>query len=163
MSELSKTIKPLHECIDSINKGCQESIVSSIKYHRDQCAEKIAKAERNRPIMALLDAAGFKIKTYYWDHGADFKVELGFFPSTRAGSRALADELRTIRLLIDTKLGTPGKELADDGESKGHVLFTLQPPDLPGMRITYTRRLSRGAKCKIVTTRSTYRRLVCEV
>jgi hypothetical protein len=161
MSELSKTIKPLQECIDNIKKGCAESTESSIKYHKDQCAEKIAKVERNRPIMALLDAAGFKIKTYYWDHGTDLKVELGFFPSTRAGSRSLADKLRTIRQLIDAKLGTPGKELAD--ESKGHVLFTLQPPDFPGMRITYTRRLPRGAKCKIVTTRSTSRRLVCEV
>jgi hypothetical protein len=163
MSELSKTIKPLSECIDNIKKGCEESIESSVKYHRDQCAEKIAKVERSRPIMALLDAAGFKIMTYYWDHGADFKVELGFFPSTKSGSRALADILRTIRQLIDAKLGTPGKELADDGESKGHVLFTLQPTDFPGMRITYTRRLPRAAKCKIVTTRSTYRRLVCEV
>jgi hypothetical protein len=163
MSDLSKTVKPLQECIDTIKKGCEESIESSIKYHRDQCAEKVAKVERNRPIMALLDGAGFRIKAYYWDHGADFKVELGFFPSTKSGSRALAGQLRTIRQLIDVKLGTPGKELADDGESKGHVLFTLQPPDLPGMRITYTRRLPRGAKCKIVTTRSTYRRLICEV
>jgi hypothetical protein len=163
MSELSKIVKPLQECIDSIKKGCKESIESSIKYHRDQCTEKIAKVERNRPIMALLDAAGFKIKTYYWDHGADFKVELGFFPSTKSGSRALAENLRTIRQLLDAKLGTLGKELADNGESKGHVVFTLQPPDFPGMRITYTRRLPRGAKCKIVTTRSTYRRLVCDV
>jgi hypothetical protein len=155
MSELSKATKPLQECIECIKKGCDESIESSIKYHRDQCDEKIAKVERNRPIMALLDAAGFKIKTYYWDHGADFKVELGFFPSTISGSRALADKLRTIRQLIDAKLGTPGKELADDGDSKGHVLFTLQPPDFPGMRITYTRCLPRDAKYKIVTTRST--------
>lgn len=161
MSELCKTIKPLSECIDTIKKGCEESIESSIKYHRDQCDEKIAKVERNRPIMALLDAAGFKIKTYYWDHGADFKVDLGFFPSSRAGSRELADQLRTIRLLIEEKLGTPGKEIDDD--KKGHVLFTLQPPAIPGMHITYSRRLAKGAKCKIVTTRSTYRRLVCEV
>jgi hypothetical protein len=57
MSELSRIIKPLQECIDTIKKGCEESIESSVKYHRDQCAEKIAKVERNRPIMALLDAA----------------------------------------------------------------------------------------------------------
>ena len=161
MSNLSTTIKPLSECIASINETCEREIDQTVKYHRDARDEKIAKLERNRPIMALLDAAGFKVKTYYWDHGADFKVELGFFPSTGAGSRDLADKLRAIRLLIEEKLGTLAKEI--DDEKKGHVLFTLQPPAYPGMRITYSRRLPKGSKCKIVTTKSTYRRLVCEV
>ena len=57
----------------------------------------------------------------------------------------------------------PCKCLEDGGESKGHVQFKLTPEYVPGCSIVYTRRLPRGAKCKVVTTRSTYRRLVCEV
>jgi hypothetical protein len=39
----------------------------------------------------------------------------------------------------------------------------MTPEEVPGCSIVYTRRLPRGAKCKIVTSRSTYRRVVSEV
>ena len=112
----------------------------------------------------MLDAAGFDIKLYYWAHGDDFKVELGFLPSTKKGSRELADKLRAIRHIIDAKLGLPSKQLENCSKKGGsHVLFTISPPDYPGMEITYTRKLPKGSKCKIVTTRNVYRSLVCEV
>jgi len=122
--------------------------------------EKVKNIEDNRRAFAMLDAAGIDLQLYSWDRGANYEINLGFFPSTRIGSRALADKLRTIRVALDCKLGQPEKGVVDD--KRAHLQFTIHPVDFTGIKIRYERRLPKGAKCRIVTQRSTYRTLVCE-
>ena len=160
MSELAKRLKPLSEEIEDVRRACERRIISLAASERRERDETIARIERNRPVVALLDAAGFQVTPDSYYKGM-FNVDLGFFPTTRAATRQLADKVRTVRQILETKLGTPRKHLAD--EKKGHVEFLLCPPDFPGLTIAYRRRLAPGSKCKIVTQRSTWRRLVCEL
>ena len=163
MSTHQPSLLPMDEAIDRAKKNRDEWIASCVESHTKECQEKIERIERNRPLIAMLDSEGFEIDNLWGAHGAEFRVKLGFFPSSGAGSRQLADKLRTIRHILGCKLGQPAKCLEDGGVAKGHIQFKLTPEDVPGCSIVYTRRLPRGAKCKVVTTRSTYRRLVCEV
>jgi hypothetical protein len=159
-SERKVELLPIQEVIDNLKAECEQHIRSEVDYYRKSLAERIEKVERNRPVWALLDAAG--IDMYLSKHTTcDTDIELGFFPSTKAGSRELADKLRLIRGILECKLGLPSKRVAND--KKGHIAFTLSPDAYPGIDICYTRRLPKGAKCKIVTQRSVYRSLVCEV
>ena len=53
------------------------------------------------------------------------------------------------------------KDLAD--AKKKLVSITLRPVNYPTVRIRYTRKLPKTAKCRIVRHRSSYTTLVCEV
>ncbi len=157
MSTCQPSLIPMHEAIEPAKRNRDEWIASCVESYTKDCIE------RNRPLIAMLDSEGFETDNLWGAHGAEFRVKLGFFPSSRVGSRRLAEKLRTIRHILGCKLGLSAKCLEDGGESKRHVQVKLTPEEVPGCSITYTRRLPRGAKCKIVTPRSTYRRLICKV
>lgn len=116
--------------------------------------------EMNRQAAAMLDGAGINLYLPRWMKGHRIEVDLGFFPSTRKGNRALADAVRTVRLALGCRFQDGGKDVAD--EKKKWVQFTLIPVNYPDVRVHYCRKLPRQAKCRIVKQRSVYTTLVCE-
>jgi len=153
-------LKPINEIVAKLRERYDRDAAEAVERYKRYGDEAIAKVDNNRRAFAMLDAAGIDLQLYEWDNGVCATIDLGFFPSTRAGSRALADKLRTIRVALESKLGLPEKGIVDD--KRAHLRFTICPVDFPEIKIVYQRRLPKGAKCKIVTTRSTYRSLVCE-
>ena len=90
-----------------------------------------------------------------------FTSTWGSFHSTGAGNRKLAKAVRGIRKALDCQVKLDEKDLAD--AKKKLVSITLRPVTFPTVRIRYTRKLPKTAKCRIVTHRSIYRSLVCDV
>jgi hypothetical protein len=86
---------------------------------------------------------------------------LGFFPSTPGGKRKLAEAVRKVRDALGCRLSVQSKEVAD--AKKRTVCITLHPADFPTIRVQYTCKLPKGAKCIIVRSVSRFSSLVCEL
>lgn len=156
----TNNLRPINDIIAKIRAEAERDIVNNAKYLREAAERKIARVETNRRALALLDGAGFDLDLPEWHSGSNYTLDLGFFPNTRAGHRALAEKVRAVRLALDCRLAPGGKQV--DDAKKGTVTFTLDPVDFPGIEVAYTRRLPRSAKCKIVRERRTVTTLVCE-
>lgn len=66
-------------------------------------------------------------------------------------------KLNLIRHTLGHRLHLYGKDLVNEK----YVKVTLSCNACPGLRVTYTEKIKRGGKCKVVTMK--YKRLVCEV
>ena len=154
-------IRPLFDVIDEINVRMNHNIKSSVENHRRIAAITIKAVEQNRQAFALLNAAGFDINVGNWEDGSEFTLDLGYFANNKKDNRKLAEQVRKVRMALDCHLNNEGKSLSD--ASKRLVRYNLQPVDFPGIRVVFRRKLPAGAKkCRIVTSRSSYKSLVCE-
>lgn len=154
-------LRPIGDIIADIRKETDEEIERSAKYARERAEDRIRAVELNRQAFALLDAAGFDLSLDSYLKGTSYTLALGYFPQTKAGNAALVETLRRVRVTLGCRLENEGKDIGDC--KKRHITYTLKPVEFPNINVTFQRRLSRGAKCKIVTQRSTYKSLVCSV
>lgn len=161
MTERNIELRPISTIVDEIREKAKKDAETAYRRALEYAEERIVMIERNRQAFALLDAAGIDLALPSWTSGAGTEIDLGFFPSTKAGNRELAAKIRLIRLTLDCQLKQEGKDLADP--KRRHVTLTLVPVEFPGIRINYQRKLAKNAKCKIVRRKSVYSTLVCEV
>jgi hypothetical protein len=139
-------------------KNAIESVRRSVQYAREEAKQKVENAKQTRMAMERLDAAGIEVSCY---GNTYVHIDLEFFHSTGAGNRKLAEAVRGIRKALGCQVKMDEKDLAD--AKKKLVAITLRPVNYPTVRIRYTRKLPKTAKCRIVTHRSIYRSLVCDV
>src|SRR5262245_16344084 len=150
-------LRPLPDIVEDFLKEGREEAERSYKAALDRAQDRIKKAESTRLALALLDGEALAV-TYASTTYAE--IELGFFPSTASGNRRLAEAVRGIRDALG-RLRVDNKDVAD--AKKRRVCVTLRPVDFPTVRVVYTRKLPKGARCRIVRHRSSYTSLVCEV
>jgi hypothetical protein len=154
---MNLNLPTLNELIEKYRKDAIQEARASIKNAREHAQERIKKAETNRQALALLDGAGVEISCF----GPGYAyVSLGFFPNTPGGNRKLAEAVRHIRDVLGCRLHLDSKEV--DSAKKKTVLFTLKPVEFPTIRVQFSRKLPKDAKCKIVRQHSVYSQLVCE-
>jgi hypothetical protein len=139
-------------------KNAIESVRRSVQYAREEARTKVENARQTRMALERLDAAGIEVACY---GNTYVHIDLGFFHSTGTGNRKLAEAVRGIRKALGCQVKMDEKDLAD--AKKKLVTITLRPVIFPTVRIRYTRKLPKTAKCRIVTHRSIYRSLVCDV
>ena len=139
-------------------KNAIETVRRSVLYAREDAKKKVEDAKQTRMAMERLDAGSIEVACY---GNTYVHIDLGFFHSTGAGNRKLAKAVRGIRKALDCQVKLDEKDLAD--AKKKLVSITLRPVNFPTVRIRYTRKLPKTAKCRIVTHRSVYRSLVCDV
>lgn len=154
-------LRPINDIIVDIRRETEEEIQRSTQSARQRAEDRIRAVELNRQAFALLDAAGFDLYLAEYLKGTSYTLDLGYFPQTKAGNKALVESLRKVRVTLGCRLENEGKEIADC--KKKHITYTLKPVDFPNIRVTFERRLPPGAKCRIVTQRNTYRSLVCSI
>lgn len=165
-------LRPINDIIARVKEEGETSLKRCVERIRKETEDTIARIERNRQVLADLDAAGIELHLYEWMRGDSVSIDLGFFPSTKKGNRELASKLRAIRDILGCRLGEPAKDLAN--ARKRHVGFTYHPEAFPGIRVTFQRKLPPTPKrsltngkpqprCRIVTQRSTYKTLVCDL
>src|SRR3954447_228684 len=99
----------LADCIAKSLHRRRQNIKSCIQMYWNQYKRETAQIERNRPLIAMLDAQGFNIHLGWQKDGEDFDVYLGRFGCNKRDSRRLAGLLRHLRQIIDCKLGQPEK------------------------------------------------------
>lgn len=155
--------RPLDEAVSKVREEARQRARQVAEAYLKDAEETVQRMEQNRQAAALLDAAGFDLDLPEWSNGSRFHVDLGFFPQTKAGRKALAKAWRTVRLALGCRLDKNG-ELSVDDAKKQTVVQYLVPTDFPGVRVKYTTKLRRGGKCRFVvrTERSKDVRLVCE-
>ena len=145
------------------DKARQEAINrvrETVKYAREEAKRKVERAQTTRAALELLDAAGIDLDQYCYGN-TYVSMSLGFFPMTSTGNRKLAAAIRRIRQALGCQVRMEGKSLGD--AKKKLVTFSLTPVNFPTVDVSYSRKLPKNAKCKIVTQRSVYRSLVCEI
>ena len=132
-------------------------LAQNIAWHTEQAKRTKARIEENYQAAALLDGAGIPLDLSSYSRMEYVTIKLG-----RRTEKQRARLLRTIRELLECPLRFGGKDVA---EGKGQwVVVRLEPRDYSGITITYEQKIPRKAnvKCRIVTTKTTTRRLVCE-
>jgi len=159
----SIALRPINDIIAEMRKNHEESVRNTVEYMNNEFRETIARIESNRLAFAMLDAAGIDLELPEWKRGASHDIELGYFPSTKAGNRELAGKLNTIRRALESPLQKESQHLED--AKKRLIKIKLAVKDFPGLAVYYIRKLpAKGkAKCRLVRERTTTVRLVCDV
>ncbi len=153
-------LRPLEEVVAELRTSMADRIVNQIKYVTRDHEQRIERVTKNRDALVRLDEAGFEIRLGSWQDGSSYALELGFFPNTKAGNKALSEQLRKARMALGCRLEGLSKSVAN--EKKRTVLMALSARDYPGISVTFERKLPTSAKCRLVKEHSTYYSLVCD-
>src|SRR2546423_13872935 len=132
----------LNDIIRRIREQGERDAEQWARSARDQAEQSVRAAEQTRLALLLLSGAGIE-PTSISDTG--LRIALGFFPSTAKGNRDLAVAVRQLREALGCRISVEDKDVFD--ARKKQVRFTLRAADFPTLKITFLRRLPRGAKC----------------
>lgn len=151
-------LRPIQDIIEKV----KDEMRDQFRQARERCAERIASIEKHRLVIPMLDAEGVPMKFHSWDDQSSLDIDLGLRPESRRGKAEFARQLVAIRRILG-RLRMTGQDVGD--HRKRLVQVSLGSHDYPRVRIRYTTRLPKGAKCKIVTKRRSYvtSSLVCDV
>lgn len=155
--------------IADVCKNIEEQRELTIKRIIRDSERSIKKAERNRSLLADLDAVGIRIDTWYGDNLEHMEVLLGSLNTekTKKGAEneraTFIENFRKVRELVGGPLKVGCKNLHN--AKKKLVKVTMENDAFPGVAFTYICKLPAEAKCKIVRRRSysSYASLVCDV
>jgi hypothetical protein len=108
-------LRPLDDVIADIRDRAEQRRKEFLAYLAKETEEHIALVEQNRQACALRDGAGIDLELPSWNRGMSVRIDLGFFPWTKAGRRRLRDQLIAIRKALDVKkLKMTSKSEADE-------------------------------------------------
>ena len=91
-------------------KNAIETVRRSVLYAREEAKQKVENAKQTRMAMERLDAGGIEVACY---GNTYIHIDLGFFHSTGAGNRKLAEAVRGIRKALYSQVKVDEKDLAD--------------------------------------------------
>lgn len=158
-------IKPISQLVAEFAEEKRLSLEAESK----RTVTRIKRMERNRSLLADLDAIGISVFTYYNDNLEDMEVPLGS-TGTLSGKKAQAAEkaafmttLKKVRELVGGPLLKYEQRISN--EKKKLIEVVLTNDSFPGVNFTYICKLSKNAKCKIVRTtyRNSHASLVCRL
>lgn len=152
------SLKPLDQYAAEIRRSTIVDAREYIKRARERVKENIEKARLNREAIGKLETAGIEVSDFHTTYAY---VTLGYFPQTKSGNANLAEAVRKVRLALGSPLKMHDKDVGNTKTKT--VVFTLVAEKYPMIRVRFERKLPKGAKCRIVTQRSTYKTLVCDL
>lgn len=155
--------KPLSDRVQAVLDGKAARIEQQIEYIERDTASTIAKIETNTLAAALLTEAGFDVPTNNWESGAYMEVELGHFPTTKAGRKAVNDLILKARRALDSrKLEESGRYVNDSDKDNVKIVVNLKAEEFPGLRLEYSIPPSRSKRMKCKVVKRTVLELVCK-
>ena len=151
-----KNVPTIGDQVAKLTTQLHRDIRSSIRYHKEQLAEKIAAIEQNRQAVPTLMAAGFdpQMRSYHEPFESVF-VHLGNAFGGKGKKKLVEQQKKEIAKVLGCHLEEESKSLANG--RKRIVEVTLKPSKFPNLQIIYHDQIpEEGGRCKVVkTTRKT--------
>lgn len=147
---------PMSEVEKGIEKNRQWSLDYWTKQVATEAQEKLAKASSVRQALAKLDTCGIDLECG-WVTDAMVEINIGKISRRLSDRRRLSQTLLAIRNVLECPMTVANKTIDDD--NVGYVKVRLEPRDFPAVRIKYSTKLAKKAKCRIVVQR--VKTLVC--
>jgi hypothetical protein len=108
-----------------------------------------------------LRAAGFEVNVCL-EYAYRVTLHLGDMSGKKAERDEVARKLNLVRRVFGARLVENEKEPYGDGK-KHLVKVFMQPHGNDKVRVSFVRKLPRGSKCRIVTQKTSYRTVVCDL
>lgn len=145
----SKNLKTMQEVESRIKKEFDESLAAWKEHCENQRQSSVKRASTIRQAVQLLHAADVEVPLDYLSDRS-LHINLGFFGRNKAEVVRLGKALNGIRTALGVKFNPASLSNSIDDADKRTVKTTIRPDAFDGVSVTYTKKLARKAKCKIV-------------